>query len=162
MPILPNDIPIEFRNPAHEALMNVLWTGTMLKKTSRTFFRQAPLSEAEFNLLMVLHHSENPLSQNDLSDRLLVDKSNVTGLIDRLEKAKLIRRNAVPNDRRRYHITLTEAGCELVDELNPAYYGMVSEVMSGLSEREYRTLVRLTRKVRHGLRSAESQFPTGG
>lgn len=159
---LPNDIPLDFQNPAHEALMNVLWTGTLLKKTSRTFFRNAPLTEAEFNLLMVLRHGESPLSQNNLSDRLLVDKSNVTGLIDRLEKAGLIQRNAVVGDRRRYHITLTDAGLELVDDLNPYYYRLVSEVMGGLSEREFGTLVRLTRKVRAGLRRAETTFPKEG
>jgi len=34
MSTLPNDIPIDFQNPAHEALMNVLWTGT----NSRTWW----------------------------------------------------------------------------------------------------------------------------
>jgi len=39
---------------------------------------------------------------------------------------------------------------------------MVNEVMSGFSEREYRTLIRLMRKVRQGLRTAETTFSPGG
>jgi len=158
----PNDIPLVFKNVPHEALMNILWTGTQLKRTARTFFRDAPMTEAEFNLLMVLHHSSDSLSQNDLSERLLVDKSNITGLIDRLQKSGLIVRNPVPNDRRRYHITLTEEGRALITRANPAYYQLVNEVMAGLSPSECRTLVDLTRKVRQGLRAVDIVYHEEG
>lgn len=144
-------IPQEFDETGHEALMNILWTGTLLKRASRRFFKDTPFTEAEFNLLIVLSYAEQPLSQVDLSQRMLVDKSNVTGLIDRLETSGLIQRNAVPGDRRRYHITLTDQGRELIDQVDPIYHGMVREIMSDLTEREHRTLIKLTRKVREGL-----------
>jgi len=159
---LPNDIPLEFTIPSHEALMNILLTGTLLKRAARGFFRQAPVSEAEFNLLMALYHAELPLSQKDLSERLLVDKSNVTSLIDRLQRTKLIKRNPVPGDRRRYHITLTASGRQCVDAVEPNYQKLVAEVMDSLSETECRSLVRLTRKVRQGLRSAATSYTAEG
>ena len=155
------DIPIEFADPAHEALMNIWWTGTLLKRTARRFFKDTSFTDAEFNLLIVLRHSDVPLSQNDLSERLLVDKSNVTGLIDRLQKAGLIRRNAVPDDRRRYHITLTDAGREEIDRVDPVYHAMVHRVMDRLADDEYRILVGLTRKVRQGLQESALDLPTG-
>lgn len=161
MPSIPNDIPITFKVPAHEALMNVLLTGTLLKKTARTFFKDAPMSEAEFNLLMILRHSLQPLSQNDLSERLLVDKSNITGLIDRLCKSGAIERNPVPDDRRRNHITLTDQGKQAVDAIDPVYHRLVAEIMHDLTDAEYKTLIRLTRKVRHGLRTSETTFESG-
>jgi len=145
------DIPQTFDETGHEALMNILWTSTLLKRASRRFFKDTPFTEAEFNLLIVLSYADEPLSQVDLSQRMLVDKSNVTGLTDRLEKAGLIRRNPVPGDRRRYHITLTDEGRQQIDDVDPVYHGMVREVMDGLTEREHRTLVKLTRKVREGL-----------
>ena len=145
------DIPQDFEETGHEALMNLLWTGTLLKRASRRFFKDKAFSEAEFNLLIVLSYSEEPLSQVDVSERMLVDKSNVTALIDRLEEAGLIERNPVPGDRRRYHVILTPEGKRRIDVIDPVYHGMVREVMSGLSEREHRTLIRLTRKVRQGL-----------
>ena len=150
------DIPLEFKVLAHEALMNVWWTGTLLKRASRRFFRSTSFTEAEFNLLIVLRHSPRSLSQQELSDRLLVDKSNVTALIDRLVGAGLLERKPVPEDRRRYDITLTEAGKSRIDELDPVYHEMVQRVMSGLDEKEYRTLIELTRKVRVGM-AEESQ-----
>jgi len=159
---VPNDIPLEFTIPAHEALMNVLLTGTMAKRAARVFFRDAPITEVEFNLLMALYHSDSPLSQNDLSARLLVDKSNITPLIDRLQKSRLIKRNKVAGDRRRYHITLTETGRHCVDAVEPAYQSLVADVMDTLSEAECRSLVLLTRKIRQGLRSAATKFPVEG
>jgi len=158
----PNDIPLEFTFPSHEALMNILLTGTLLKRTARSFFRSAPISEAEFNLLMALYHSELPLSQIDLSERLLVDKSNVTSLIDKVQRSKLIKRNAVAGDRRRYHITLTEAGRRCVDTVEPGYQKLVAQVMDSLSEADCRSLVRLTRIVRQGLRTADTSFTPEG
>ena len=49
----------------------------LMKRLARRFFRSTDLSEAEFNLLVVLRHADTDLSQRDLSERLLVDKSNV-------------------------------------------------------------------------------------
>lgn len=145
------DIPIEFEVPAHEALVNVWWTGTLVKRAARRFFKDTPFSEAEFNLLAVLRHGKERLSQADLSARLLVDKSNVTSLLDRLEKAGLIERKTVPEDRRRYHVVLTAEGERRIDAVDPVYHELVQKVMSGLDDAEYRVLIRLTRKIRQGL-----------
>lgn len=155
------DIPLEFKVLAHEALMNIWWTGTLLKRSARRFFKDTPFTEAEFNLLIVLRHSDWPLSQNDLSTRLLVDKSNVTNLIDRLQRAGMIQRNPVAGDRRRYHITLTDTGRRQIDQFDPTYHAMVRQVMSRLDDDEYRTLIQLTRKVRQGLSETETDFPDG-
>jgi DNA-binding MarR family transcriptional regulator len=91
------------------------------------------------------------LTQNDLSRRLLVDKANVTGLVNRLERSGLIRRNEVPGDRRRYHITLTGKGRRLIDRVDRRYFDAVAAIMSGLTPREHAELVSLTRKMRAGL-----------
>ena len=150
------DIPIEFEVLAHEALMNIWWTGTLLKRAARRFFKSTPFSEAEFNLLIVLRHSPQQLSQNDLSERLLVDKSNVTNLIDRLQKAGMIERHTDPNDRRRYHVTLTDEGQRQIDAVDPTYHDMVQRIMHNLSDRDYRSLIRLTRDVRRGIAELET------
>ena len=152
------DIPQVFRFTDHEALVNVWWTGTLMKRMARRFFRKSRISEAEFNLLLVLRHATTALSQSDLSERLLVDKSNVTALIDRLESEELIRREVDPEDRRRYHVVLTDAGRDQIDTIDPAYHEMVSAVMKELSTNECKTLIRLTRNLRQGLVKAESEL----
>ena len=54
-----------------------------------------------------------PLSSASLSRRLYVTPSNVTGIIDRLEKKGLVKRARKEGDRRVALITLTEKGTEL-------------------------------------------------
>lgn len=153
MSIRPEEIviPLEFREKGHEALVNVWWTGTLLKRMARQFFRQAGISEVEFNLLMALKYAKKDLTQVDLSRRLLVDRSNITGVVDRLEQNGLLVRNPVKEDRRRYHITLTEAGRAKVDGADPMYHALIKQIMSGLSPAEHQMLVDLTLKLRRGL-----------
>ena len=145
------EIPLEFTDRAHEALVNVWWTGVLLKRSARKFFRAAGLSEAEFNLLMALQHAPEPLSQIDLSRRLLVDRSNVTGLVDRLESGGLIERRPSPHDRRRYQITLTDRGRERLRQVAPGYYEKVARTMAGLDDASLRRLIELTGELRRGL-----------
>jgi len=147
----PVTLPMKFDNLAHEALINVWWTGIFLKKEAKRFFRHELNSDAQFNILMILKYADGPLTQNDLSQRLLVDKSNITGLVDRMENMALIRRNAVAGDRRRYHITLTEPGRRLLADLERNYEQKVGEIMTGLTEAECRQLIRLTTKIRQAL-----------
>jgi MarR family 2-MHQ and catechol resistance regulon transcriptional repressor len=87
-----------------------------------------------------------------------VDKSNITGLVDRMEKLELIRRNPVPGDRRRYNITLTPKGAELIDELEVAYEQRVQQIMKDFSDEECRLLVKLTTDLRRGIASLKETF----
>lgn len=155
MPKRPSDIPLDFASVPHEALVNLWWTATLMRRQARRFFREHDLSEADFNALMVLRHSRTALSQQELSERLLVDKANVTGVIDRLETQGLVQREPDPDDRRRYQLGLTRAGRQRVDAIDPRYHTMVTQVMAGLDERECRRLIDLTRKMRRGLASME-------
>lgn len=145
------DLPAPQPNIQHEALVSFWWTSAMLKKISRRFFRENYSSEAHFNLLATLVKSEGPMTQNELSQKLLVDKSNITGLLDKLEALGQIKRNKVPGDRRSYHVTLTEAGQELVEGLDVVYSEMVQQVMSVFTEEECEQFVSLTRKLRISL-----------
>ncbi len=145
------DPPLPFSNPRHEALIGVWWTGMQLKRRSRAFFASIGTTEADFHLLMVLRHVAPPLTQKDLSARLLVDKANMTPRIDRLEADGLLRRRDVPDDRRSHHIELTAKGRRRLDRLEAAYVDLVGRATSKLTAAESRELTRLTRKLREGL-----------
>ena len=150
------DLPIAFEDPGHEALVAVWWTGNLLKKVSRRFFRRFETTEARFNLLMALKYAGGPLTQIELGRRLLTDKSNVTGLIDALERLGLIERNAVEGDRRSNHITLTESGRSRIDKLDAQYKEVVAGVMAFFTAEEQAGLKRLMKKLRLALAERET------
>lgn len=142
------DLPIEIDDKNQETMVNLWWTSTLLKKKTRRFFTKLNSSDAQFNLLETIRVCEGPLTQKELSEILLVDKSNITGLLDRAEKDGLIVRKNVPGDRRSYHIELTDVGMETVLRIRSLYEDVVAQAMSEFSAKEKDELIRLTRKMR--------------
>ena len=64
---------------------------------------------AQFSTLILIH--ANPgVRQRDICEALRIEKANFVGLLDTLERRKLVDRRADPNDRRRYAIHLTKEG----------------------------------------------------
>ena len=62
-----------------------LYTATMLYKTSYIYFRRYGITDAQFNVLIQLQYEKQQgLSQADLGRRLVVNKADMTGIIDRL------------------------------------------------------------------------------
>jgi DNA-binding MarR family transcriptional regulator len=77
-----------------------------------------PLSSYE--VLMNLADAEgNRLRMGELADRLLLSRSGITRLADRLEKQGLIERRRCDDDGRGYHAQLTERGRKLVTAARP-------------------------------------------
>lgn len=110
----------------------VLSTADAFLRGSQRLFRPLGLTGAQFNVLNLLAESADGVSQRELGDRLLVDRSNVTGLLDRMEKTGWVRRTDHPEDRRVYLVRLTPAGRELWTKANAVYLEVVAQVTAGL------------------------------
>ena len=74
----------------------------------------APQSCVLFDLLD--HEGSNV---KDIAARVQLDSSAVTGVIDRLYKEELVKREEDPNDRRSLNIYLTAKGRQLAEDLFP-------------------------------------------
>src|ERR1019366_1699820 len=98
----------------YRALMELLRTADALWNASRVFFERWDLSPSQFNVLNLLHHNPEGLSQTDLSRQLIMHRSNLTGLVDRLEERGLVARREVAADRRAYNVVLHRAGTRLL------------------------------------------------
>jgi DNA-binding MarR family transcriptional regulator len=59
---------------------------------------------------------DDPRPMSGLAGTLRCDASNVTGIVDRLEKRGLVERRPAVHDRRVRHLVLTDRGRELRDE----------------------------------------------
>lgn len=85
--------------------------------------KQAGLPPFEwYDVLLALKQAPNQrLRLSDLAEVLLVNRTNVTRLADRLEKADLIRREACQDDRRGAFAVLTEAGLAMQQTMWKVY-----------------------------------------
>ena len=81
-----------------------------------TMSKQFGLTGPQSSVLRTLI-KEGQLSSASLSHRLYVTPSNITGIIDRLEKKGLVGRTKKEGDRRVALITLTKSGTELSNSL---------------------------------------------
>lgn len=109
-------------DPRYRALIELLRTADTIWDASRVFFGRWDLSPSQFNVLNLLRLSRGGLSQTDLSRQLIMHRSNVTGLVDRLEKRGLVMRRDAAGDRRAYRVVLTAAGADLLRQILPLYY----------------------------------------
>ena len=92
------------------------------------FFDQWEISPSQFNVLNLLRGRENGVTQMELSRELIMHRSNMTGLVDRLEKRGLVERRANPDDRRVWRVMLTDKGRILVRKILPEYFALSEEV----------------------------------
>lgn len=127
--------------PRYEALVQLLQTADTLWSASRVLFNRWGLNPSAFNILYVLDGEPEGLTQVELSRRLLVHPSNVTGLVDRMEKRGLVERREAPDDRRAYQVVLAAEGTKLLKRILPVYYEVAEHVWGRLSLERTRRLV---------------------
>jgi MarR family 2-MHQ and catechol resistance regulon transcriptional repressor len=128
-------------------------TSRTLSPPVRTWLAMAHLVQRTERMLSALLrcHDVNPgqldvlvrageiegLTQQELAERLCHSKANVSQLLDKLERAELLRR--VP-DGRAYRIHLTDAGRALVARVMPDHERLVAEQFAALAPDERQQL----------------------
>jgi len=140
-----------FRALEHEAMLSIYYTASRIKKRADEFFRPFGLTDVQFNVMMLLAYqsgSEGGLSQAKLSDMMLVNRANVTSLIDRMEKVGLVKRTTSPKDRRFNIVRLTLKGKKLLARVEPMYVLEVKRIMTSASSAEQKKLVATCEKIR--------------
>lgn len=103
--------------------------------------RQLKLTPQQAQLLCSCAH--RPSSMTDLAALLKCDKTNITGLVDRVAKRDLVTRSADQNDRRVSQVTLTEHGRELVERFQGELQRRLGEQFSRWSPARRQQLIDL-------------------
>ena len=104
------------------------------------------ITESQFGVLEVLLHL-GPMPLGQLCHKILRSGSNLTTVIDNLERDGLVTRVRDETDRRVQIAELTEKGRALIAEAFPAHVARVTAVLGALTADEQRELGRLCRKL---------------
>jgi DNA-binding MarR family transcriptional regulator len=106
-------------------------TFLLLDDFDRRFFAGFGLSARQYWALTHLDEKRGrPMA--DLGHLLLTDKSNVTGIVDRLEEGGLARRTTVPSDRRVVLVKLTTKGRHMREMVEEQHRERVRELMGAI------------------------------
>jgi DNA-binding MarR family transcriptional regulator len=99
------------------------------------------LSLIQLRLLGVLR--DRTPGMRELATHLGLDKSSMTGLVDRAEKRGLLRRDPSPHDGRAVQVSLTEQGHELARVLTADADRRIRALTTSLTEAQQAQLSRL-------------------
>ncbi|MFD8214851.1 MarR family winged helix-turn-helix transcriptional regulator [Streptomyces sp. NPDC059697] len=110
------------------------------------------ISRGEFDVLATLRRSDAPytLSPRQLSATLMLTTGGMTGRLDKLERAGLLRRSPDPHDRRGLQVTLTDKGLRLIDEAVGAGLAVQTEALAHVDEGRAGQLADLLRELLTG------------
>jgi DNA-binding MarR family transcriptional regulator len=87
------------------------------------------------------------VNQRELADLTFKDPASVTRTLDLLEKKGLVKRTDPENDRRAYHLYLTDAGTALVEKILPVAHSVRAKGMAGITETEFEQLKNVLNKI---------------
>ena len=107
------------------------------------------LTPSQFSVLEALYHL-GPMTQGELSVKLLKSTGNMTLVIDNLEKQNMVRRERSGEDRRLVIIMLTEKGQQTIEASLPEHISAILKAMSALTPEEQTLLGNLCRKLGKG------------
>jgi MarR family transcriptional regulator, lower aerobic nicotinate degradation pathway regulator len=106
---------------------------------------QSDLSLIQMRLLGVLRDREPTM--NELGRLLGLDKSSVSGLVDRAQRRGLVTRAVSAIDRRAFHVTITDTGRQLVEQGAARFSERVETLAAGLPDTDRRLLSQLAARI---------------
>ncbi len=102
---------------------------------SDAHIRQLGLTSSQFDIITTLGNTPG-MTFNKLAEKTLTTKGELTGIIDRLEKKGLVKREVPPEDRRSFIAVLTPEGERVFEETFPAHIAHLKQCFDKLDPQE--------------------------
>ena len=104
------------------------------------------ISIAHWYYLRVLAE-RGKLNQLELSKRVGIASTTAVPALDNMEKRGLLKRTRDPEDRRKYYVSLTDGGRQLVDKLLPELTEMFTASVDGIPAEEMHVFWKVMHKI---------------
>lgn len=137
-----------FESVEQEALLNILRTSDLFENRLGRLFREYGLTSSQYNVLRILRGEGKPLPSLEIADRMIQVVPAITGLIDRLEKQKLVRRERCAEDRRVVYVEITDKALDTLKKLDKPLEALHQSLIGHLSRKDLKELSRLLEKAR--------------
>jgi len=130
----------------------MIYLYTESRRITKGLASQFGLTGPQLTVIKLLETFEN-LSLSSLSERIRAQNSTVTGIIDRMERESLVRRERSTADRRVVHISLSEKGQKLAKQIQVEPMEIFRGALQSLSHAELRDLLRIMNKLQRYVRT---------
>lgn len=127
---------------------------------SDALFKEHGLTSAQYNTLRVLRDAgPQGLSCQEIGAALIQRDPDITRLADRLEERGLVVKERSKADRRVVNVRITDAGVQLVNDLDWPVANLHIEGMTALTTPEKKQLLELLQKMLRSYRSPTALCP---
>jgi DNA-binding MarR family transcriptional regulator len=144
-----------FATIEEELLVSLLRTTDVLHERFEQIIRPFNISMTQYNVLRILRGAE-PIGRTcgEIGERMIAREPDVTRLLDRMDKAGLLKRTRGSEDRRVVVTRITSGGLKLLDELEPKLREL-DGLLKPMGERKIETTLKLLDEVRGHVREEE-------
>ena len=138
----------KFENIDHEVALNLFVTAYFLRSKHEEVMGKYGLTMPQYNVLRILkgvYPDGHP--RCEIITRMIEPAPDVTRIIDRLLKDKLVERFNSDKDKRLSMTRITEKGIKLLEKANPEIQALGTYISSTLSNTEKKELSGLLEKI---------------
>ena len=132
-----------------EAFISILRAASQLQLQLVQQFKPFDVSHEQYNVLRILRGAGlSGRTCQQIADRLISHNPDVTRLINKLMKKKLVSRRRDAEDRRIVTTRITKNGEKLLEEIDDQFSQMESEPLGHMKKKELDQLIDLLERVR--------------
>ncbi|AKV03641.1 Transcriptional regulator, MarR family [Labilithrix luteola] len=136
----------DIKSDVDQVLEAIIYLYTESRRITKELARRADLTGPQLTVVKMLEQIGD-MSLSELSDKIRAQNSTVTGIIDRMEREDLVKRERSKEDRRVVFIRLTAKGRELAREIPVEPMEIFRSALESLSAQEMRDLMRIMTKL---------------
>jgi len=140
-------------NPEESAFLELLRASDMLSRGLILVLKREDVSLTQYNVLRILRGAEEGLPCGEIAGKMITRDPDVTRLLDRLEKRKLISRSRETTDRRTVLVRITPLGLKLLARLDKPVQAAHRKQLGHLGRERLRALSGLLHIARTGTAS---------
>jgi DNA-binding MarR family transcriptional regulator len=141
-----------FAGLEQEALLNIRRTSGHVEHITQQIFKAQGLTDSQYNVLRILRGAgPGGLRCTEIGERMITRDPDITRLLSRLQRRRLIGRHRDTRDRRVIHIRITAAGGAVLRELDPVVEASALTTLGHLTRDKLALLIDLLEEVRTGL-----------
>jgi DNA-binding MarR family transcriptional regulator len=146
-----------FATIEEELLVSLLRTTDVLQDRFEQAVRPFNISMTQYNVLRILRGAE-PTGRtcSEIGERMIAREPDVTRLLERMEKAGLVKRSRDKEDRRVVVTRITPAGLKLLDKMEPEM-GEIGGLLKPMGERRIEKTLKLLDDVRAHVRGEKPE-----
>ena len=145
-------IPPDSKSEVDAIVETIIYLYTESRRLTKGMAAQFGLTGPQLTVIKLLEELGD-LSLSSLSERIRAQNSTVTGIIDRMEREGLVRRERSTTDRRVVYIRLSDKGQKLAKNIQVEPMEIFRSALTSLTPADLAELLRILTKLRKGVLS---------